>query len=159
MITRKIAAVGLALGLAALATAGQIVTPLIAGQHILIGDVACSIGSSTAGACAFEVTTPGWCLTETHLYIGAALPSKAAPGLFPYQTSGGCLTRVIVPFSMTDVGVSSCPSGGSLVVMAHAVAVNQAQREQQTAWGYGSRTGLGGWSMSFALPCVVAGSV
>ncbi len=156
MKIRNLAAACAVAGLAstAFATGTSVVTPLIAGQHTVIGEVVCVMSTTTSGACAYDITVPGWCLTQTHLYVGTTLPRNAAPGQFPYQTSGGCAREVIIPFRLPDIGVSACPSGGSLVVMAHAAAVNTLTRQADTAWGRGPRTGLGGWSMSFSLPCI-----
>ena len=158
MKIRNIAAACAVAGLASTAfgTGASVVTPLIAGQHTVIGEVVCLMSTKTSGACAYDITAPGWCLTETHLYVGATLPRRAAPGQFPYQTSGGCATEVIIPFKLSDVGLAACPASGSLVVMAHAVAANRLTRQAETAWGSGPRTGLGGWSMSFSLPCASA---
>lgn len=159
MKIRNIAAACAVAGLASTAFAAEtnVVTPLIAGQHTVIGEVMCTLSTPTSGACAYDITVPGWCLTQTHLYIGATLPRNAAPGQFPYHTSGGCATDVIIPFKLPDVGVAACPANGSLVVMAHAAAVNRLTRQAETAWGRGPRTGLGGWSMSFSLPCAPPG--
>lgn len=162
MKLRNIAAACALAGLASTASAIGVVTPLIAGQHTVIGEVICAMNpptvppSAPSGACAYDITVPGWCLTETHLYVGATLPRNAAPGQFPYQTSGGCATDVIIPFKFSDVGLAACPASGSLVVMAHAVAANRQTRQTETAWGSGPRTGRGGWSMSFSLPCASA---
>ena len=155
MKIRNIAAACAVAGLASTSFAAvtEVVTPLIAGQNTVIGEVSCIMNSATTGACEYDVTVPGWCLTETHLYVGATLPRKAAPGQFPYQTSGGCATEVTIPFNLSDVGLTACPVGASLVVMAHAVAVNRLIRQAETAWGRGLETGLGGWSMSFNLEC------
>ena len=159
MKLRNIASACALAGLASTASAIGVVTPLIAGQHTVIGEVLCAMNPATvppsapSGACAYDITVPGWCLTETHLYVGANFPRNAAPGQFPYQTSGGCATDVIIPFKLSDVGLAACPATGSLVVMAHAVAANRVTRQIETAWGSGPRTRLGGWSMSFSLSC------
>jgi hypothetical protein len=154
MKIRNIAAACVVAGLASTAFAAtSVVTPLIAGQHTVIGEVMCTMSTATSGACAYDITVPGWCLTQTHLYVGATLPRNAAPGQFPYQTGGGCAREVIIPFKLSDVGLAACPASGPLVVMAHAAAVNTITRQADTAWGSGPRTGLGGWSMSFGLPC------
>ena len=95
MKLRNIAAACALAGLASTASATGVFTPLIAGQHTVIGEVICAMNpptvppSAPSGACAYDITVPGWCLTETHLYVGATLPRNAAPGSFPTKPVAG----------------------------------------------------------------------
>lgn len=53
---------------------------LVAGQHEVVGKVSATLDGDTLTVT--YRTTGGWCMTETHLYVGAEPPTSLAPGQF-----------------------------------------------------------------------------
>lgn len=83
------------------------------------------------------VTTDGWSLGETHLYVGTESPKKSAPGKFPYKGQ----TEYIIPLSDFD--------SETLYIAAHAVVSRGGQQETAWADSYGIEIPRGGWGMYF----------
>lgn len=76
---------------------------LYAGQHTEVGVVDLYINGDTTTV-DYTITTPGWCLNMTHLYVGITEPKKIAPGQFPYaHTDLGC-----TQFDSYEVPTSQC---------------------------------------------------
>lgn len=84
-------------------------------------------------------TTSSWSLDDTHLYVGTVVPTKAAPGKFPYKARA----EYIIPLS--DFGVNC---GDTLYIAAHAVVSKEGQQETAWADSYGISFGKG-WAMYF----------
>ena len=57
---------------------------LFAGQFMLVGDVSVTSDGTNLHV-VYDVTDPGWSITEVHFYAGEEPPTKAAPGQFPYK--------------------------------------------------------------------------
>lgn len=76
---------------------------LYAGQHTEVGVVDLYINGDTTTV-DYTITTPGWCLNLTHLYVGTTEPEKIAPGQFPYAHADlGC-----TQFDSYEVPTSQC---------------------------------------------------
>ena len=122
---------------------------LWAAQNIDVGPLTVNV-IGTNLIVTFE-TTDGWYLTETHLYVGGPIPSKSAPGKFPYKHEGlGDATIDSYTIPLSEVG-----GYGWKVIAAHAVVRRDCQEE--TAWADGCpiRTGKNGkdknWAMYFGI--------
>ncbi|MDY6994673.1 MAG: hypothetical protein SVR94_18975 [Pseudomonadota bacterium] len=97
---------------------------LYAGQHIPVGEV--WIEANAEQTIVTYHTDPGWCMTETHLYVGLEAPQSSAPGQFPYSHQNlGCVqkdTYVITPGTQCGFFVAAhavvehwaFPIGGSI---------------------------------------------
>ncbi len=94
------------------------VRPLMAGQHTEVGSVTVSNDGSHVTV-SYTISEAGWCLTETHLYLGKDAPSKAAPGQFPYSHSDlGCAASDSYSVALSEL---EAVSGDEVNVAAHAV--------------------------------------
>ena len=123
---------------------------LKAGQHITVGSVIVEYDVATYSLIITFVTTDGWKLYETHLYLGTTPPAKSAPGRFPYKhdsLSGVTSDPYTVP--LADLGADY---GDTLYIATHAVVWKNGCG-CETAWGYGchgfvNRAGRShGWAM------------
>jgi hypothetical protein len=95
--------------------------PLIAGQHYTVGTVTVSQENGTL-IVEYEVG-PDCEITETHLYVGTAPPTKSAPGQFPYKdddASGVPDTVVTYEVDLSDLG-EALSEGQTIYIAAHAV--------------------------------------
>lgn len=103
--------------------------------------------------CTFNTQDTGWELTETHLYVGTAPPTKAAPGQFPYghYTLPEGTTIDTIPIPLSEVGC------GDRYIAAHAVVRKWMGTYwwEETAWTCGDLIGRGGWgTYNFVyIPC------
>lgn len=125
-----------------------VTTPLLAGQHITVGQVSCGFenGSKTQGRCTAS-TTDGWCMRQVHLYAGTTPPTSTAPGGFPFHLQpSSCSSSVSVAFKLP----SSCATASAWLAF-HAEVVH-GKRGEETAWGQGAAAGSS-WSMAFPLAC------
>lgn len=125
------------------------VSPLIAGQNTVIGEVRCALDQrdDQRGSCEAK-TTAGWCLALAHLYAGRMSPAGVAPGQFPFRTDPGtCVSALRVDFSLPSACV-----GEPMKLAFHAEARLPAGQQAETAWARGTSTGQN-WSMVFDLPC------
>jgi len=62
--------------------------PLIAGKKNLTSGISAGSVKVTKDSDNLYVdfeTVDGWVMTETHLYVGGAVPQKSAPGQFPHK--------------------------------------------------------------------------
>jgi len=114
-------AAALALALACLgssvAGAASVTVPLVAGQFTPVGTVTVD-NNATSLLVTYNVTGPGSCLEETHVYASKARPTKAAPGQFPFNHAGlSCTTSdsYVIPLSSLGAGI-----GTKLYIAAHA---------------------------------------
>ena len=117
---------------------------LWAGQTINVGTLTVEV-IGTDLVVTFE-TTGGWYLTETHLYVGTSIPTKSAPGQFPYKHDNlGGVTSDSYTIPLADIGT------GWRVFAAHAVVENQCECLEETAWGNGCEKIRPGknWAMYF----------
>jgi len=92
-------------------------TPLIAGQHEVIGSVLVDDNGSNVYV-TYRITEPGWYMTGSHLYIGLTPPAKAAPGSFPYKHSHDGVTEYTYCIPLSSIAGYS--AGDCLVIAAHA---------------------------------------
>lgn len=117
---------------------------LLAGKTIPVGTLTVEV-IGTNLVVTFE-TTGGWTLTETHLYVGGTIPSKSAPGKFPYKHEGlGDVTIDSYTIPLSEVGY------GWKVIAAHAVVENSCGSEE-TAWAQGCKIPPGkNWAMYFCI--------
>jgi hypothetical protein len=89
---------------------------LIAAQQYDVGDVNMSHDSETV-VVEYVVTEPGYCITETHLYVDPERPTKAAPGQFVWGDDElGCVTGYTENIPWANLGGQQ-----SVWVAAHAV--------------------------------------
>ena len=96
--------------------------PLIAGQTEEIGIVQLYGDDNDRVRVDYTITEPGWCLNDTHLYVGENPPASAAPGSFPFKHEGlGCTQFDSFFYSYDDMPlISSCG-----YVAAHGVVVTE----------------------------------
>ncbi len=127
-------------------------TDLVAGQHLLMGDV--TVSNDADFLYVTYNSTGNWVIRKTHLYVG---PCDAIP------TNGGGNPRIgHFPFTSThpNTGVTSytftVPAevlGGCGCVAAHAEVVRFNSRgsviQSETAWGSGPEIGGNSWAMKF----------
>jgi hypothetical protein len=76
------------LSIVLLMLAGFVITAsaeeLVVGRkHILVGELTVEVVGVNL-VVTYTITDPEWELLETHLYVGTVVPTKSAPGQFPY---------------------------------------------------------------------------
>lgn len=122
------------------------ISPLIAGQNILVGEV--SIWNDDENLYVKYQTNPPWYMTETHLYVSKTLPSSAIkPGKFPYKHKDlNSVLEDTYTILLSELGVAS---GDSVYIMAHADVVNIVTGDSETAWKEGTpiEEEGSGWAM------------
>gem|GEM_PF-912182 len=121
------------------------VSRLIAGQHIVVGEV--SIWNDDQNLYVKYQTNPPWYMTATHLYVRTTLPSSINPGGFPYKHED--LPNVhqdMYTIPLAELGVQ--PEDW-IYIIAHAVVKNSDTGEEETAWKEGTLIEQqgGGWAM------------
>jgi hypothetical protein len=102
--------------------------PLIAGQHITVGEVKVWNDSNNLYV-KYEITEEGWCLDETHLAVATSLEGipqadggNPPPGQFPYMHEDlGCVTSDLYTIPL-DEFVVEC--GKNLFIAAHAKVIH-----------------------------------
>jgi len=122
------------------------VSPLIAGQHIVMGEV--SIWNDDQNLYVKYQTNPPWCMTETQLYVSKTLPSSPIkPGKFPYKHEDlNSVFEDTYAIPLAELGVQ--PEDW-VYIIAHAVVKNSDTGEEETAWKEGTLIEQqgGGWAM------------
>jgi len=132
-------------------------TNLIAGQNINVGTVTIEPGDGEL-LVTYEITEPGWCMTESHLHVATAwedIPQKngnPVPGQFDYASYyDPCVT--------SDTYVIPAEEGWCaedyLYIAAHAVVRKQIGVDEygnpiyqiETAWGEGPNFPGKNWAM------------
>jgi hypothetical protein len=96
----------------AVVSADETVIDLVAGQHEVIGNVTVEqVGDELI--VTYNVTSAGWCLTTTHLYVGSTPAQRHSPGRFPYKHENlDCVT--VDTFTISDL------TSDTVYVAAHA---------------------------------------
>ena len=102
----------------------------------------------------YEITEPGWCLSEVHAHVAATLDQipqtrKGIPkvGLFDYSDDSiGC--QKSATFGPISFGGVDAP----FVVAAHAVVQTEGAERSETAWGAGVRFPGANWAMAIQVP-------
>jgi hypothetical protein len=102
--------------------------PLIAGQHITVGEVKVWNDSNNLYV-KYEITEEGWCLDETHLAVATSLEGipqadggNPPPGQFPYMHEDlSCVTSDFYTIPL-DEFVVEC--GKNLFIAAHAKVIH-----------------------------------
>jgi MYXO-CTERM domain-containing protein len=130
--------------------------PLIAGQHIDVGDVVVTQDGNQV-CVSFEITEDGWYLVETHISVVtdvADFPRNSndgpAIGHFPMGTSHSDQeTSYEACVTLDDLG---CNADAELFIAAHASVerYHDGCVQQETAWGNGVDFGGGSWAMYFS---------
>jgi hypothetical protein len=102
--------------------------------------------------------TDGWELTETHLYVGTDVPTKSAPGKFPYKHEDlGNVTSDSFVIALSELGVGP---GDTLVIAAQAalqqfVGLDEEDNPiyaEESAWAEGTAIRAGkNWAMYFTF--------
>lgn len=118
-LSPKIALVLAFVVLPAFSQAGAVVVkPLIAGQDPdPIGTVTVE-EDGTWLYVTYEITEPGWCLVQTHVYVDQVAPTKSAPGKFPFAHGPSDIVSCVLDvyqIALADVG------GLPVYVSAHSV--------------------------------------
>lgn len=121
-----------------------VVTNLMAGQHHLSGQL--QIRYTADSVFVGYITTGGWVLRKTHLYIGACSgiprnkPGNPVPGQFPYSsTFNPAVTEVWYGFAKSFLPQCGC-------VAAHAEVTNTITGKSETAWASGTRFTNNNWA-------------
>ena len=130
--------------------------PLIAGQHIDVGDVVVTQDGNQV-CVSFEITEDGWYLVETHVSVVtnvADFPRNGnngpAIGHFPLGTSHNDQARSYEAcVTLDNLG---CNADAELFIAAHASVerYHDGCVQQETAWGNGADFGGGSWAMYFS---------
>jgi len=119
-------------------------TDLIAGQHTISGSI--TVSNDDENLFITYETVDNWLINETHLYVGTTIPTKSAPGKFPYKHEelGGVKTDLyIIPLFDLNIGL-----GDIIYIAAHADLVDGVVSE--TGWAEGVEIRLGkNWAMYF----------
>ena len=98
---------------------------LLAGKNINVGTLNVEVVGVNL-VVTYTITAPGWVLGDTHLYVGTVVPTKSAPGQFPYgpdDAVGGVYTIPLDGFS-----------GEILYIAAHAEVTYLCESREETAW-------------------------
>jgi hypothetical protein len=140
----------------------DVVTNLIAGQHIDVGEVHVTHDEQNMYV-TYSLLETGWCLTETHLHIAsnlAGIPQTKSGnpkvGRFEHHSSHSCDEE----FTYT-IPIAWAP-GSTVVIAAHAVvkfhgldgsnpggSLTKEGGTTETAWGEGTPFPGNNWSMHF----------
>lgn len=98
------------------------IADLYAGQHILVGNVSVK-GSNGSYEVTYNITTAGYCLTESHLSVVTdpnkfpmAKKGNPIPGQFQYKGNHGCLSSYTYSVNLADF-----KEGDEIYIAAHAV--------------------------------------
>jgi hypothetical protein len=113
-------------------------------------------------------TSPGWCLTETHLHIAdslAGIPqtqkNNPIPGQFGYSTMNQCTRDInhIVPFDAAPAYIAAhavvckCDCGDKCSYTKCDCSYEcECSGECETAWGAGTRFNPKNWATYFTYP-------
>jgi hypothetical protein len=116
-----------------------LVSDLIAGQHYDVGDV--TISDDGVNLYIQIAMEPEWQLVETHLYVGTDIPTKSAPGKFPYKDG-----HPVYTIPLADIRAEP---GDTVYIALHAVVRNGCWEETAWADSYGIPFGHG-WAMYLA---------
>ena len=131
-------------------------TNLIAGQHVVAGLITVSNDDETLFI-TYE-TVDNWIINETHLYVGTTIPTKSAPGKFPYKHEElGEVTTDTYEIPLEDLEIGPCDK---IYIAAHAELIDGTVAE--TGWAEGVEITLGkNWAMYFEyqLSCDVVQEV
>ncbi|MCG3152794.1 MAG: hypothetical protein GEEBNDBF_02098 [bacterium] len=123
-------------------------TDLIAGKHYDAGDI--EVTNDGDNLYVRYTLAAGWTMSEAHLYVGTSLPSKTAPGQFPYKVSnlGG-----VTEYTFTVPLSWEC--GTEIYLAAHAVVTDSSVggAGTQTGWGFGPLAfkKAWGWFMTYSV--------
>lgn len=112
------------------------ISPLIAGQDILVGQV--RIWNDDQNLSVKYQTNRPWYMTETHLYVRRRLPfTPVAPGSFTrsYENPNG-FSKYTYTISLSALDVEG---GDSVYILAQAVVVNTDTGDSETAWKKGTQ--------------------
>jgi hypothetical protein len=105
------------------AAADPLGLPLIAGQHIIVGEVLVW-NDGTNLYVEYNTTGTGFLFDETHVYVGTSPPESAAPGQFAYKHEGlGGVTYDLYTIPLD-------PQWSQIYIAAHA-------SDTETAWARG----------------------
>ena len=107
---------------------------LLAGKNINVGTLNVEVVGDNL-VVTYTIIASGWVLGDTHLYVGTVVPTKSAPGQFPYgpdDAVGGVYT-IVYTIPLTDFMTNSeLPT--VLYIAAHAVVTNTCESREETAW-------------------------
>jgi hypothetical protein len=128
------------LTVAAHTQADPFVSGLIAGQNTQIGEL--KVWNEWGWLIIeYTITAPGWCMDDTHLYVGKTLPLRYSPGQFPFTDMLN-----YYQFKLSDMG---WVTGDMLYIAAHTVVFKcDNPYVKETAWARGIPFGKG-WAMYF----------
>jgi hypothetical protein len=131
----------------------NLVGDFIAGQHTVVGQVFVEQNGDILTV-SIE-TTGGWCMTETHVYVGEEPPAKSAPGQFPYGDDGlSCVDNWETP------GIDVSEFDGTIYLAVHGVVEgDETGTTIQSSWaGYVQVTAKrgNGWAMNSYFDVSVA---
>ncbi len=123
------------------------VTTLYGGQHIEVGfvDVVENEGELTITM----QTEGGWTLHEVHVAVSLTPEGLAsAPGRMPYKAENlGGIGEYQITVNLVELGYDY---ESPLYIATHAVVMHPTEGEE-TAWGFGTRYGVG-WAWYFSFP-------
>ncbi len=128
----------------------DVVTDLIAGQNADAGYVTVT---EVDGNIDVTYQTEGdWVIIETHLYVGpqedmpANNPGNPRIGQFPYSGTHDPDTTTVTYNDLLNITEGTC-----VWVAAHAVVLNTATGEEETAWANGEDIDGNSWAMYFEV--------
>lgn len=124
-------------------------TVLYGGQHIEVGYVDASIAD---GKLTVKMVGMDWTFAEVHIDAAASPEGLSGPPGTMMHNSGR-LENVSEYTAVIDLSGLDYESGAPLYVATHAVVhgTREGQEASETAWGYGTRYGLG-WAWYFSIP-------
>jgi hypothetical protein len=122
---------------------GEVVHTLWAGKHINVGTVTFGINEDAYFYVTYHCTSPGWQISETHLYVGDKAgmpvnkPGSPKVGHFPYS---GQHDPMVIEFTYT-IPLEDLPPAENpgFVVACHCV-VHGPNGQIETAWAEGEHT-------------------
>ncbi|MEA1965224.1 MAG: Ig-like domain-containing protein [Candidatus Aerophobetes bacterium] len=117
---------------------------LIAGQHTVAGFI--TVSNDDKNLFVTYETADNWLINKTHLYVGTTIPTKSAPGKFPYKHEDlEGVTTDTYEIPLEDLGVGPC---NIIYIAAHAELFKG--KTEETGWAEGEEIRPGkNWAMYF----------
>jgi hypothetical protein len=133
-------------------TSSAEVVTLLADQTIEVGTLTVEVVGGNLEV-TYTITNPEWQLGETHLYVGTSIPTKSAPGRFPYGPGGAVYTIALTDFggvfplyiaAQAEIGKVDPVTGDPVL------DPNTGLQIEETAWADGIQIRSGkNWAMYF----------
>ena len=121
------------------------------GDQIDVGDLSVSYDGSNLNI--VFTTVDGWEMDETHLYVGAAAPTKSSPGKFPYKHEElGWVTSDSYSIALAPGDYYIAAQAEVRLWLYYDEILQENVYRYESLWAEGSRFGKGtNWAMCFQV--------